>query len=282
MTSTSIIVVRSEPVMLDAVVAEYFGVTTGALNQAVSRNPKKFTDKHCFRLSEEEFENLRSQSVTSSSGHGGRRYAPMVYTMLGIARLATVLNSDAALEATDLILETFLEVRAQIASGRKTAQIAHPDRLVDHHDEEDRKQQTKFRKKLAKAMDQLLDTVIDVKTGASVRETAGSMSADALEHLRQRLRQKGLENEKLEAEVQLILAQAELVAAQVRETDQKTDAIALGNLKTRIRLVRELADLNRQMSPPALVSMLDRLSHPQGALALPAPKSTAARKKDDN
>lgn len=269
----TIIQARGEPVMVDEIVAEYFGVSTGALNQAVSRNPKKFSIRHCFRLSQQEFENLKSQSVISSAGHGGRRTPPRVYTVLGIARLATVLNSEAALDATDLILETFLDVRSQIAAGSTTAIIGNADRLVDRGDEDGHRQQIAFRKKLMEAMDSLLDTVINVKTGDTVRATAGSMTADALENLRQRLRTKGLENEKIEAEVQMLLVQAELIAAQVRETDQKTDAIALGNLETRIRLVRELSEMNRSLNPPALVSMLDQLATAGPVATLLSPTS---------
>lgn len=277
MTALMIIEARGEAVMLDEAVASHFAVTTSALNQAVSRNPKKFSDRHCFRLSEEEWKGLKSQSVIANSGRGGRRSPPMAYTMLGIARLATVLNSEEALEATDLILETFIDVRRQVAQGKQTAIIESPSRLIDEDHHDDHEQRKQFRAKLTKAMNGLLDTVIDMRTGGTIREVTGTMSADALQNLRERLRRKGLENEKLEAELQLILAQAELVAAQVRETDEKTGEIALRNLETRIRLVRELSELERQLTPPALVSMLSQLDQPKGVPALPKP----TKKKDD-
>jgi hypothetical protein len=111
-------------------------------------------------------------------------------------------------------------------------------------------------------MTALLDAVIDVKTGASLRDTAGAMTADALAHLRERLRTRGLENDKLAAETLLVLRQAELVEAQVRKSDAETKGIDLNNLQTSIDLVRQIMEMHREMQPPALVSMLDRLSQP--------------------
>lgn len=269
-----VIATRGETVMIDDAVAAYFGVTTSALNQASARNQRKFGPRHCFRLTDEEWNSLQSQTVIAKTGRGGRRNPPMAYTMIGIARLATVLQSDAALDATDLILNTFLEVRAQIAAGHKAATITHPGRLTDYRDDDDHRAQTAFRKKLAKAMNTLLDTVIDVKTGASVGETAGTMTADALENLRQRLRSRGLENEKLEAETLLILKQAELVEAQVRKSDAETKGIDLANLQTQIDLVKQIMALHHDMQPPALIGMLSQLAQPITLLRLPPPDTS--------
>ena len=59
--------IRGEKVMLDADLAKLYGVTTKALNQAMRRNRARFPEDFAFRLSGEEFDNLRSQIVTTSS-----------------------------------------------------------------------------------------------------------------------------------------------------------------------------------------------------------------------
>jgi hypothetical protein len=74
--AASIIVVRGKRVMLDRAIADLFEVETRALLQAVKRNLERFPDDFMFQLSDEEFEILRSQSVISNVGRGGRRYAP--------------------------------------------------------------------------------------------------------------------------------------------------------------------------------------------------------------
>ena len=61
-----ILTIRGVQVMLDRDVAELYGVPTKALNQTVKRNMERFPDRFMFQLTKEEFENLRSQIVTSS------------------------------------------------------------------------------------------------------------------------------------------------------------------------------------------------------------------------
>ncbi|HWY73918.1 MAG TPA: ORF6N domain-containing protein [Burkholderiaceae bacterium] len=78
-------------VMLDADLAALYGVQTKVLVQAVKRNLARFPEDFMFQLSGEEWANLRSQFVTSSSGHGGRRTAPYAFTEQGVAMLSSVL-----------------------------------------------------------------------------------------------------------------------------------------------------------------------------------------------
>ena len=75
----SIILIRGHKVMLDADLAELYGVETRALLQAVSRNQKRFPEDFMFQMSKEEYELLRSQIVISKKGRGGRRYLPYVF-----------------------------------------------------------------------------------------------------------------------------------------------------------------------------------------------------------
>lgn len=74
--------IRGQKVMIDFDLAEVYGVTTSALNQAVRRNESRFPDNFRFQLTRQELENLKSQSVTSS-GHGGRRKLPWAFTEHG-------------------------------------------------------------------------------------------------------------------------------------------------------------------------------------------------------
>jgi hypothetical protein len=107
--------VRGERVMLDVDLAELYGVTTGALNQAVRRNADRFPDDFMFQLSKQELENLRSQFVISSS-YGGRRYLPYAFTEQGVAMLSSVLRSDRAVQVNVEIMRTFVRLRAMLIS----------------------------------------------------------------------------------------------------------------------------------------------------------------------
>ncbi len=88
-----ILLIRGQKAILDAVIAALFGVETRVLVQAVKRNLERFPPDFMFPLSDDEFRNLRSQSVTSSSW-GGRRYAPYAFTEQGVAMLSSA-PSDA-------------------------------------------------------------------------------------------------------------------------------------------------------------------------------------------
>jgi hypothetical protein len=100
-----ICVIRDQRVMLDSDLAAIYQVETRVLNQAVSRNIARFPKDFVFRLTEDEFDSLISQSVTSKVGRGGRRKLPYVFTEHGAVMLASVLNSPTAVEASILSYE---------------------------------------------------------------------------------------------------------------------------------------------------------------------------------
>jgi hypothetical protein len=87
-----IYVIRNHNVMLDQDLAALYGVGTKVLNQAVSRNTGRFPDDFMFRLTPEEFENLKSHIVTSS--WGGRRYPPRAWRRWGSCRLGLFLKLE--------------------------------------------------------------------------------------------------------------------------------------------------------------------------------------------
>jgi hypothetical protein len=108
--------VRGHKVMLDRDLAKLYGVTTKALNQAVQRNLGRFPGDFAFHLTSEEITNMMSQSVTSSSAHGGIRKPPRVFTELGIAMLSSVLQSERAITVNIAIMRAFVRLRNMIAT----------------------------------------------------------------------------------------------------------------------------------------------------------------------
>ncbi len=106
---SQIYLIRGQRVMLDADLAEVYGVTTKRLNQQVKRNIQRFPSAFMFQLTEEEFENLRLQFATSS--WGGRRYPPYAFTEHGAVMAASVLNTDAAVQASIFVVKAFVQMR---------------------------------------------------------------------------------------------------------------------------------------------------------------------------
>lgn len=107
--------------MLDADLAEMYGVPTKALSQAVKRNIERFPEDFMFQLTGEEHEFLRSQIVTSNEGRGGRRYLPRVFTEQGVAMLSTVLKSKRAIEVNITIMRAFVRLRELMSTHKDLA-----------------------------------------------------------------------------------------------------------------------------------------------------------------
>lgn len=115
-----IFVVRGQKIMLDADLADLYGVETKKLNQAIRRNMNRFPPDFMFQLTEIEWVNLRSQIVTSSLKYGGRRYLPYVFTEQGLAMLSSILNSERAIIVNISIMRTFVKLRSFLALGQET------------------------------------------------------------------------------------------------------------------------------------------------------------------
>jgi ORF6N domain len=117
-----IYLIRGQKVMLDSDLAGLYQVPTKSLNLAVRRNAERFPADFMFQLSKEEFENLRFQFETSSSGHGGRRYPPHAFTELGVAMLSSVLNSERAVQMNIIIMRAFVRMRELLTTHKDLAE----------------------------------------------------------------------------------------------------------------------------------------------------------------
>src|SRR5262245_65114027 len=110
--------------MLDSDLSKLYGVPTKVLNQAVERNRERFPDDFAFHLTPQEVANLKSQFVTSSLGHGGRRKPPRVFTEQGVAMLSSVLRSPIAVRVNVEIMRAFVRIRRLLATpGELVAQL---------------------------------------------------------------------------------------------------------------------------------------------------------------
>ena len=108
--------IRNQQVMLDRDLAELYGVETKHINQAVKRNETRFPNDFMFQLSKEEFENWRSQFVTSNSDKMGLRRPPYAFTEQGVSMLSAVLKSEIAVDISVKIIRAFVEMRKIINS----------------------------------------------------------------------------------------------------------------------------------------------------------------------
>lgn len=122
---------RDIQVMLDEDLAVLYGVETKVFNQAVKRNIERFPEKFRFQLTQEEYDNLRFQSGTSSLGSSlrsqivtlesqrgkHRKYLPYVFTEQGVSMLSAALRSQTAIEVSIKIIDTFVNMRKIISQN---------------------------------------------------------------------------------------------------------------------------------------------------------------------
>ncbi|MDD5560643.1 MAG: ORF6N domain-containing protein [Candidatus Omnitrophica bacterium] len=119
--ATKILLVRGRKVMLDRVLADLYGVTTGALNQAVKRNRSRFPEDFMFQLNEKEAKVLVSQNVIPSVRHLGG-FLPYVFTQEGVAMLSSVLKSKRAVWVNIAIMRAFVKLRELLLTHKELAE----------------------------------------------------------------------------------------------------------------------------------------------------------------
>jgi len=115
-----IVEIRGVKVMLDFDLAELYEVETKRLKESVKRNMKRFPKDFMFELTKTEFENLRTQFATSK--RGGTRYLPFAFTEQGVAMLASILNSDKAIEVNIAIMRAFVFIRQYALSHKELSE----------------------------------------------------------------------------------------------------------------------------------------------------------------
>ncbi|MCF8052779.1 MAG: ORF6N domain-containing protein [Desulfobacterales bacterium] len=131
-----ILLVRGEKVIIDADLAEAYGVTTKALNQAIRRNADRFPPDFMFRLTKEE-----KQEVVTNCDHLQKlKFSPVnprAFTEHDAIMAASVLNSQKAIEVSVFVVRAFVNLREVIAGHKELARkIAQLERKLGDHDEQ--------------------------------------------------------------------------------------------------------------------------------------------------
>jgi phage regulator Rha-like protein len=130
-----ILTLRDQKVILDSDLARIYGAEVRALLQAVKRNSDRFPEEFVFQLAPEEVALLRSQTVISKAGRGGRRYLPYAFTEHGALMAATVLNSAQAVKMSLFIIRAFVKMRQNLAANAAILnRLAEIDKTLFTHD----------------------------------------------------------------------------------------------------------------------------------------------------
>lgn len=250
-------VFRDERVVLDQDVARLFGVETKRLNEQVVRNQERFGDDFSFRLTRDEFDDLRSQNATSSSEWGGVRYPPRVFTEHGVVMAATVLKSAKAIQASREIVRVFVDSRRaaweRANLSNKRGQVALSL---------DGATRQGLMSKLNIALGHVLDAIVDPSEGKTVRDEAREIAAEGLKSLKEYLKKAGINNEKTLAEVRRLMAEAESIEVETAKKRTENQHRQLALLAKKLRLVIQAQHYAETGSIEGLMVVLSDLEKP--------------------
>ena len=133
--ASRILLIRGEKVMIDADLAELYGVATKALNQAVKRNSERFPDEFMFQLSQTE----KDEVVTNCDHLAKLKFSktlPYAFTEHGALMVATVLNTQRAVEISLYVVRAFVKLRELLASNKElAAKLNALEHKLDSHDQ---------------------------------------------------------------------------------------------------------------------------------------------------
>jgi len=151
-----ILLIRGEKVIIDADLAEAYGVPTKALNQAIRRNADRFPPDFMFRLTKEE----KREVVTNCDHLENLKFSPVnprAFTEHGAIMAASVLNSPKAIEVSVFVVRAFVQLREVLAGHKELARkISQLERNLGDHDEQIMM--------LVEAIKQLMDPKLPPKT----------------------------------------------------------------------------------------------------------------------
>ncbi len=252
-----VLILRAEAVVLDVDVARLFGVETKRLNEQVRRHVERF-EGFVFKLSQQEFEALRSQ-IATSNGRGGRRYRPRAFTEHGVVMVATVLQSERAIAASRFIIKAFVAARRGLVSdGQNLPALVDARQLLPIGAES----KAGLLAKLDRALGRVLDAIADPVAQTTVRDEAQAIAAEGLQAIKAYLKRPGVQNEKTLAEVQKLLAEADALAAETaaKVTENRHRQLAL--LAKQLRLVLAAQQFLESGAVDALLSTLKDLEQP--------------------
>lgn len=239
LTRSSITSIRDKDVILDSDLARIYGEATKRINERVKRNIGKFPEDFRFQLTQEEFDSLESQIATSK--RGGRTYLPYAYTEHGVLQIANLINSELADSISVFVIRAFVEMREVLALKTKiTGNETHPKKEAG-------KKLSKFLKdigpKLEQTLENVMDTVVNSKTGTTLGQEGQDLIVESIAHLKSKLKKSGLENEEIAANITKLLAEAQKERAETRRINAESEQLEFLTMIRKLKLVLEARKL---------------------------------------
>ncbi|XPV67759.1 MAG: ORF6N domain-containing protein [Halarcobacter sp.] len=248
---------RDKYVMLASDIAKVFDRRTSSYVQNFTRHQDIFDENYAFQTTKEEDKILMSLGVTSSGTHGGNRKEIWVVTRKGLLLSIAKMNTKKAMKTFAIFIDVLDEVLEQLYHNQKNIEIVSTSKLLPKQPTDELEQITK---KIYKAVNNLLNTVIDTENKTTVRDEIGEIGQEAISHVKEWLKGKKVSNEKVEAETVLILEQVRDISER-RYSELKNAALdreqkSLEILEKRIEIVEKLMAVKDKLEPNTLINLV--------------------------
>jgi L-alanine-DL-glutamate epimerase-like enolase superfamily enzyme len=191
--------------------------------------------------------------VISSSEWGGARYAPFAFTEHGVIMAATILKSPQAIQATRMVVRTFVESRREIWE-REISQKGRQLPLAL-----DAPTRQGLMTKLSMALGHVLDAIVNEDEGATVRSEGKAVAAEGIKAIKAYLKKPGIENDRTFAEIRKIMAEAENIEVDAAKKKTENQHKQLALLAKKLRLVIQAQLYAESGSVEGLMAVLSDL-----------------------
>ncbi|WP_353473212.1 ORF6N domain-containing protein [Salipiger sp. H15] len=248
----AIYLIRGQRVILDLDVAEFFGTTTGKVNQYRKRNADRFSELYAFELSAEEWEALRSQDVISAKLRS-RRYRPWAYTEHGFTMLSMGMKGARAATIAHVVIDTFVSFRRGTLSQAPVLGGANARR---------------DRRTMIEAIQTQMRALLEVRlpSGDTVSEELDTITRKAITRVKAVIDAPVVNQEKLLSEIALIEAETRRTYSEIRKMEAETqklwNEVYIGRLDLIVRMREMVTQLERDEVRQLAEGTFDAL--PQG------------------
>jgi len=223
-------------------VAHFFATPTARVNQYRDRNASRFTEQYAFQLTDQEWENLKSQNVISSA-HGGRRNRPWAYTEHGFAMLSMGMKGPQSDRIAHVVIDTFVQYRRGVLPAGPVLGGVNGKR-----------QRVQLLDSIYAQMQAL--AAMPLPTGQAAGVELATITKKAVDRIKAVIDAPVVKQEHILAEIARVEAETSRIYAETQRTEAETARIWMEVVKGRLEVLGTLRDMASQLERDAVAELM--------------------------
>ncbi len=197
-------------------------------------------------------EDLRSHFAISSASWGGTRYPPRVFTEHGVVMAGTLLKTPRAIQATRLVVRTFVQMRHQvIAKSQQRTTVKDTDQPAFPLEF-----RTELMTKIAHAIGGLLEAIASKEEVEKAQTEAQGVLSERINSLKALLKKPNMANEKTAADIRKLMAEADNIEADTQGKKIKNEERRMALLASKLNLMLQAQHFAQTGQTEGFLSLL--------------------------